>query len=188
MTGSVRSMPTLCYWRWDLMVPNKQRRALGISFICAHTFAFADEKRRDAFAYRHYLDSWGRAVPVFIWCLINGEHRISDVYVGVTTCWRNKGVRPTLFVFENARSAIGWRCTFGGMQWADDFLACKIWYLLFEDALDPGSMKQGAFSHVFGCFGYLWRGTHDYLRRYIWNFRSSTYRSWRWPGVKWIST
>ena len=33
----------------DLMVPGKQRLALGSSFNCAHTFAFADEERRDAF-------------------------------------------------------------------------------------------------------------------------------------------
>ena len=64
MTGSVRSMPTLCYWRWDVMVPNKQRWALRNSFICAHTFAFADEMRWNVFAHRHYWDYWGSTVPV----------------------------------------------------------------------------------------------------------------------------
>ena len=87
------------------MVPSKQRRALGISFICAHTFAFADDMRRDAFVSGIIFGYPARALPYLV--SVQWKQRIPDVYVGVTTCWRNKGVRPTLFVFENARSAIG---------------------------------------------------------------------------------
>ena len=60
------------YWR---LSNGSKQTAMSIGdfiYLCPY-FCFADEEKRDAFAYRHYLDSWGRAVPVFIWCLVNGS-------------------------------------------------------------------------------------------------------------------
>ena len=66
----------LCVIGVDFMVPSKQQLALGSSFICAHTFAVADEKRMECVFSEALLRLLGKYSTCFIRCLFN----VSNAY------------------------------------------------------------------------------------------------------------
>ena len=192
------------------MVPSKQQWALRISFICAHIFALLirDEERCVCSEASFWISSEG---PVFSWCLFNVSIAYSTSMLEWPLVGGTKGVRPTLFVLGNVRSARKWRRTFGGNAVSGWLLARKIWYMLFEDAKYPVSMKQGTFSHVLWMYwmpvkGDTWlfetvhsgtfgptaydggRGWNEFQLRSVWGSRGTTaYHSGSYWGPRpWV--